>query len=146
MEAKTDSSYGIIPLYKRDGEWQVLLIHQISYRGANDTFWTLPKGHAELSETPLEAARRELMEETGIVDIKVEDEPLIDIGYSFMHEGVRINKTVSFYLGFCEKTDTYISQPHEIKELRWCSLDEAQVLVTHDTTRTVLANAHAALQ
>ena len=54
MGTKTDSSYGVVPLFKKDGEWQVLLVHQISYRG--DDFWIFPKGHAEEKETGERAA------------------------------------------------------------------------------------------
>ncbi|MEN9920754.1 MAG: hypothetical protein RL538_647 [Candidatus Parcubacteria bacterium] len=144
METKTDISYGVVPLYKDEGEWKVLIVHQISYRG--DDFWILPKGHAEEDESPLEAARRELEEETGVSAVDIKETPTFEINYSFIHEGVRIEKAVIYFLGICESRDVNISQPQEIKELRWCAFDEAVTLVTHDNSRDVLAKAKNALQ
>ena len=36
------------------------------------TTWEIPGGHIEPGETPLEAAKRELSEETGALDFKIE--------------------------------------------------------------------------
>ena len=136
MSNKTDISYGVIPLYKEAGEWQVLVVHQISYRG--DDFWILPKGHAEAGETPIEAAKRELQEETGVSAVTIPEDTQFTIEYSFTHENDRIHKTVIYYVGICATKDTVLSQPQEIKELRWCTLDEAKELVSHQNTRNVL--------
>lgn len=58
--------------------------------------WCLPKGHLEGSETPEEAAVREIAEETGIVGRLVR--PLGTIDYWFTAEGRRIHKTVHHFL------------------------------------------------
>ena len=136
METKTDISYGVVPVYKEDNEWKVLVVHQISYRG--DDFWIFPKGHAEAGETPVEAALRELAEETGVTDVTIYDEVPIVILYTFVHEGVRIEKTVQYFIGVCAEKETHISQPHEIKETRWCSFEEAMSLLTHQNSKDVL--------
>ena len=136
METKQDISYGVVPLYKGADEWQVLVVHQISYRG--DDFWIFPKGHAEKEETSTEAALRELHEETGVSEIELIDETPISISYSFTHEGVRIEKTVEYFVGVCKSPDTSISQPHEIKEIRWCSFGEAESLLSHQNSKDVL--------
>jgi len=39
---------------------EILVVNQ------NGNSWSLPKGHVESGETPLEAARREILEETGL--------------------------------------------------------------------------------
>jgi ADP-ribose pyrophosphatase YjhB (NUDIX family) len=49
-----DESFGIIPLSKQSGEWQVFLVFHKHAR-----YWGFPKGHAEGNETPEEAASRE---------------------------------------------------------------------------------------
>ncbi len=139
METKQDISYGIVPLYKDGDTWKVLVIHQVSYRG--DDFWIFPKGHAETQETPSETALRELQEETGVKDVLIGNKAPITIYYSFTHEGVRIEKTVEYFVGMCASTDTFISQPHEVKELKWCSFEEAQNLLTHQNSRDVLEKA-----
>jgi 8-oxo-dGTP pyrophosphatase MutT (NUDIX family) len=141
METKTDVSFGVVPVFKKDGVWQVLLVHQISYRG--DDFWILPKGHAEPNETPTQTALRELAEETGITDVVLDDDFKVTISYSFVHQDVRIEKTVEYFLGYCRNKDVHISQPHEIKEIRWCTREEAGELLTHQNSKDVLAEVAA---
>jgi 8-oxo-dGTP pyrophosphatase MutT (NUDIX family) len=58
MPDATRLSCGAILLNERD---QLLLAHATGSR-----WWDLPKGLAEPGEAPLDAARRELLEETGI--------------------------------------------------------------------------------
>ena len=138
METKTDISYGVVPVIKNaEGIWQVLIVHQISYRG--DDFWIFPKGHAEGDETPTETALRELEEETGIYNVTLEPSASFSIFYSFKHEDVQIDKTVEYYLGYCADTTTLITQPQEIKELSWCDFDTAMNLLTHQNSKDVLA-------
>ncbi len=138
METKQDISYGIIPLFHDGDEWRILVVYQISYRG--DDFWTFPKGHAEEGECGKEAALRELREETGITSLTLLDNKKIIISYSYVHDGVDVEKSVEYFVGLCESKDTHISQPNEIKELRWCSHAEAKKLLTHQNSRDVLNN------
>ena len=56
----------------------------------------LPKGHLDGDETSLEAAQREVREETG-----VETEPIGELGeirYQYEHRGTTVDKRVVFYL------------------------------------------------
>jgi 8-oxo-dGTP pyrophosphatase MutT (NUDIX family) len=145
MKEITDISYGVVPLYHEGNEWQVLLVHQISHRGGKHTFWILPKGHPEAGETPVAAARRELAEETGIVDIEIQDDHTFDVHYSFVHEDAKIHKTVQFFVGICASTHTKLTQPEEIIEMKWCSLEEAKRLVSHKNTREILEQVEAGL-
>ncbi len=138
MQTKTDLSYGVIALNKEDsGEWQVLLVHQISYRG--DKFWIFPKGHKEEGESAEKAALRELQEETGVVDIELDKEKTFSMHYSFIHEGAKIEKTVTYFVGYtADKGTLIITQPHEVAELKWCTFAEAAALLTHSETKQIL--------
>jgi 8-oxo-dGTP pyrophosphatase MutT (NUDIX family) len=60
MSAPRRRSFGIIPVALQEGGPPLFLILR-AYRN-----WDFPKGGAEPGETPLETARRELAEETGI--------------------------------------------------------------------------------
>lgn len=141
MEITRDQSYGVVPVTKQDKEWHVLLVHQISYHGSNDSFWTFPKGHSENNETPLETAERELVEETGIKNVRLVEEAKFSIEYSFKHEDRLIEKTVSYYLGICEDSETTITLPNEIADLTWMKFSEAMEKLTHENTRKVLIEA-----
>ena len=55
-----DASFGVIPFKKIKGVWHVFLICH------HDGHWGFPKGHPEGEETSIQAAERELFEETGL--------------------------------------------------------------------------------
>ena len=112
------------------------MIYQTSYRG--DSFWIFPKGHPEHEESPKEAALRELVEETGLVNVTLHDIPIKTIGYTFLHEGIRINKQVEYFIGECADQMTAITQPEEVSELRWCTFKEAYDLLLHQNSKEVL--------
>ena len=141
METVSDESFGVVPVIKKDDEWRVLLVHQISYRGKNDRFWTFPKGHSDAGEAPLKTASRELAEETGITDVQLVEEAAFTIAYSFTHAGKRIQKSVTYYLGICSNTKTQISIPEEIAELGWFTFEAAIEKLSHKNTQNVLRNA-----
>ncbi|MCL2572915.1 MAG: NUDIX domain-containing protein [Defluviitaleaceae bacterium] len=70
----------IISLHK--GKW-------IFSKHKNRTTWETQGGHIEKGETPPEAAKRELFEETGAVDFDIE--PLCDCSYSGSFSGIDIS-------------------------------------------------------
>lgn len=144
MEVIKDYSYGVIPLYKENDVWNVLLIHQISHHG--DRFWIFPKGHAENGETPIQTATRELHEETGVEKITIEASRPFSMFYMFTHDGVRIDKQVDYFIGYCDSLETKITQPHEVCELRWCTFSEASELLTHQNTKDVFTEVQRFLE
>ena len=61
----------------RDG--RVLMVHERSHRPGAREWWTLPGGGIEPGETPEQAVRREVLEETGLV--VQEAQYLLDMPY-----------------------------------------------------------------
>lgn len=59
--------------------------------------WTLPKGHVEAGESPLEAAQREVAEEVGLRRLAVVA-PLGASRYRYRRAGALVRKTVHWYL------------------------------------------------
>src|ERR1700716_3591205 len=85
------SSGGVVV---RDG--QVAVIVPVK-RGPNgDRVLALPKGHLDGSESPEQAALREVHEETGVVAELVDK--LGEVSYVYQRKGRRIFKRVAFYL------------------------------------------------
>ncbi len=103
----------------------------------------LPKGHVDPGETPLQAAEREVREETGILA-----EPVCELGqarYWYRRDGRTIGKSVSFYLFAYRDGDT-AEHDDEVEEARWIGLSEAQTALTHAAEREMVTLALAYLE
>ncbi|MDA0634596.1 NUDIX domain-containing protein [Nonomuraea sp. MCN248] len=79
-----------------DRDDRVLLIHWYDKVSGAD-LWEPPGGGIESGETPLQAARRELTEETGLPGSAVEDR-WVAVDRDFPWLGVRYVKSERFYL------------------------------------------------
>jgi 8-oxo-dGTP pyrophosphatase MutT (NUDIX family) len=103
----------------------------------------LPKGHIDPGETTLQAAEREVLEETGIVA-----EPVCELGearYWYRRDGRTIPKSVSFYLFSYLSGDTS-EHDDEVEEARWIGLADAQRELSHAAEREMVALAMACLE
>ena len=76
--------------------------------------WDYPKGHIEPGETALEAAMRELTEETGISGARVVPGFAREIRYFFRDKkkGGLISKSVIFYLAEIDTDQVTLSHEH----------------------------------
>jgi 8-oxo-dGTP pyrophosphatase MutT (NUDIX family) len=102
----------------------------------------LPKGHVDPGETPVQAAQREVREETGILA-----EPVRELGqtrYWYRRNGRTIGKEVSFFLFEHTGGDTK-DHDDEVEDARWISLDEAERELSHAAEREMVALARAYL-
>jgi 8-oxo-dGTP pyrophosphatase MutT (NUDIX family) len=98
----------------------------------------LPKGHPEPGESPADAALREVREEAG-VDATVR-EKLGDVRYWYQRDGLRVSKTVAFFL-----LDYVAGEPddhdHEVEHARWLDLEEAARSLSYKGERDMAARA-----
>jgi 8-oxo-dGTP pyrophosphatase MutT (NUDIX family) len=120
-----------------DGRLQLLLVHR-----RNPRLWALPKGTPDSGETIEETALRETREETGL-EVAIERQ-LRSIRYFFVRGTTRFHKTVHFFLmrpigGALDDHDA------EFDEVRWVEVEEALAILNHDTERSVVEEAVAAL-
>jgi 8-oxo-dGTP pyrophosphatase MutT (NUDIX family) len=100
--------------------------------------WGLPKGVIERGETSDAAALREVLEETGLEAEIVE--PLGEIGYFYFWEGVRIRKSVHFFL--MRATGGDVSRhDHEMEEVGWFEAGEAIAMAAYASERKLLEQA-----
>ncbi len=128
------SAGGVVYRLRPDGDAEVLMIVDSYSR------WTFPKGLIEPGETPEQAAIREIGEETSVRG-EIEA-PLGETHYRY-HGGSRglVDKTVHYYL--VRATGDGQAKPllDEIKDARWCGLDEAIALSAYPNNRDILARA-----
>lgn len=110
-------SSGVVVI-RRTPEWKVLLLRAYNY-------WDFPKGGVEAGETPFEAAKREVREETGITDLA------FTWGDDFRETPPYARGKVARY--YLAETETHtvvlgvsplLGRP-EHHEFRWATFDEA---------------------
>lgn len=132
MQKVEVKSYGVIPVFKDEGSFYILLV-----RNSKGGHWGLPKGTPEKDEKSIDVARRELFEETGIKDIEIKMEVTFKEKYDFEQNGVVYSKTNTYYFGFVNEM-TEGNQLDEIDELRWVKIEEAQNTITHQSAIDVV--------
>lgn len=102
---------------------------------ASSDMWTTFKGHVETGETELDAAIRELKEESGI-DISTSESLQKNMSSGIVHEYQLKNKRVKLYLlvdsdnvldGFTFFCNSYYGNGKpEILDYKWMDIDEAE--------------------
>lgn len=132
MEKIKAKSYGVIPIFKDKDDFYILLV-----KNTKGGHWGLPKGTPEKDEKPIDTAKRELFEETGIKDIEIKSEPTFEEKYDFEQNGIAYSKTNTYYFGFVNKM-TEGNRLDEIDELKWVKIDEAQNTLTHQSAIDVV--------
>jgi ADP-ribose pyrophosphatase YjhB (NUDIX family) len=107
--------------------------------------WGLPKGHLEGRETPVEAALREVAEETGLTELRAVSElPTID--WYFREQGRLIHKYCHFYLVESPEGEPEPQQAEGITACEWFGPEEAIRTITYENAREVVRIAYDRLR
>ena len=101
----------------------------------------LPKGHIDPGESQLQAAVREVREETG-VEVELVRE-LGEVRYWYSRGGRAVPKTVVFYLFRYLQGDP-ADHDEEVEDARWMSLVQAQQDLTYEGERRMVGRAREA--
>ena len=106
---------------------------EVAVVNQNHDSWSLPKGHIDPGESNLETAKREIYEETGIIDLKL-------IKYVGEYNRYRIAldggddktelKTIYIFLFHSNQKDLKPIDPNN-PEAKWIHYDEVQNLLSH---------------
>ena len=135
---KKEESFGIIPLRKENGQWEVFLIQLRHGR-----YWGFPKGHPEEGEMPKETALRELKEETNLDLVRYLQEAPLNEQYQFTLERRRIFKRVQYYVA--EVSGTVILQQKEVQKGIWVPFPQSIDKVTHPEGKSILVEVEKIL-
>ena len=128
-----EKSCGIV-LFNSD---EFLLIQHPTKSNGDEGHWDFPKGHVEGNETELETAKRELIEETGIVNFRLFDGFRHRIEYNFQKGNEMVPKEVIFFLAESNTKEVELSSEHQ--NFVWLNKDLAHNKLTYTNAREVLA-------
>ena len=134
-------SAGAVIYKKTDTDILFLLVYSIRNKE-----WGFAKGHIEQNETELQAAQREIKEETGISRISfVENFKLTD---SYKIKGTLpstkdriINKKVIYYLCYTNE-DFVCKTDDEIGTCKWVTYEDALSLLKYDKQKEILSKSN----
>lgn len=126
-----ESSAGAVVYRSIKGKLRYLLIK--NKRSSN---WGFPKGHLEMGETKYDAAKREVLEETGL-HIRIQ------LGY----EGIskyklrnNVDKKVSIFVATTDDMRTIV-QEEEIDDFMWLAYDQAIGFLSFENDKKILREA-----
>ena len=102
--------------------------------------WTWPKGNVEKGETSLEAAKREVGEETGLKNIETISK-ISQINYFYTREKRLIYKTVYLFLFKFSGREALSIQKREIDDGRWFSEEGALSRIGYKGAKEFLKKA-----
>ncbi|MFH0948914.1 MAG: NUDIX domain-containing protein [Candidatus Aenigmatarchaeota archaeon] len=101
--------------------------------------WDFPKGHVEKGESETDTVRREVMEETGISNIKIIPGFMEALKYFYKRDKELMSKDVVFFL--CEAGSKDVKLSFEHIGFKWLPFNEALELLTFKNAKEILKNA-----
>lgn len=126
-----EKSCGAVVYRKSHGNTEILLIKHV-----NSGHWSFPKGHVEGSETELETARREIMEETG-VEVILDPTFRETVSYSPKKD---TQKIVVYFLAQAKNFELK-PQEEEVADIRWVDINYAVNILTYDNDKVIVNRA-----
>lgn len=130
---ENEKSAGAIIFKKENQGKKFLLLHY------EKKHWDFPKGHVEKNETEIEAAKREIHEETGITELNFLPKFRETISYYYKRDGKLCHKEVVFFLAKTGKTEIRLSNEHIGFE--WLEFEKAKEKLTFKNAKEILSKA-----
>lgn len=138
LKFKREFSSGAVIFYRdENGERLYLLLH---YHLKSD-YWDFPRGNLEQGENSIEAAKREIREETGLAekDIGLMSDFREEVQWFYIFQTIRRLKHVTYFLAEAKKREIKLSEEHI--EYKWLSFEKAYEQLTYDNAKQVLKKA-----
>ena len=130
----------VYPVRFRENEWEYLLLKRVEERGG---FWQGVTGAPEKKEKIIEAAKRELLEETGFVAeiiFKIDYTYSIDVGdvKGSMYAPDVKDIPEYVFLARVHEGSIPVLDPIEHIEWKWCTFNEAVNLLKWEENKRAL--------
>ena len=132
-----EKSAGAVIFRKEKGIIRYLLLRYHRGTRTPNPYWDFAKGHIDKE---LEAAKREIFEETGLQDIKFISDFKEVIKYSFKIKNKTILKTVVFFLAETKTKEIKISQEHI--GYKWLPYKQTLEQLTFENAKEILKKAN----
>ena len=135
MNLKVDFAAGGIVIDSN----KVLLVRnrKSEYVDDSKSFWGFPKVNMDEGETPKDAAKREVSEETGFIVELSDEKPLAESRYEILVNKEKVKKTVWFFKMNVVKA--FDREPDdEIEEVALVDYETAINLLTHPEDKKIL--------
>jgi len=123
----------LFSLNENSHKTEYLLLHNASGH------WEYPKGNFEVGEDGFETARREIYEETGIIDIEFVKDFESKIEYYFKRSDKLVHKRVIFYMARTNTRKVILSSEHDA--YAWKEYNEAINQLTYENAKDLLKKA-----
>ena len=126
------SSFGIIPIFKKDKD---IFVCCVLNEKSNE--WGLPKGTPEEGESPIDTAKRELKEETGITEFEIIGGKTFSENYSFEEGGTTHQKQNVYYIA--EVSEMIEKNPAiDSVDMKWININAADDFFKFETIKNIL--------
>lgn len=132
-----EKSCGALIYRVSGGKRLYLLLHY------DEGHWDFPKGHVEAGEGEEQTARREIEEETGILQLEFAAGFREAIQYSFRRGGAFVPKQVVFFLAETKEERVRLSDEHIGFE--WMEYASAKKRATYRNAKSLLEKSEAFL-
>ena len=135
MNSKVDFASGGIAI---DKDRVLIVKNKPDPTRGGDGYWGFPKGHLEEGETPIQAAIREVQEETGFIVVIGESlKPISETKYTSSWKNVKINKTVWYFKMTIVKAFS-LEPDNEVEEVALENFEAAYNILSFENDKKLL--------